>query len=208
MDEKPKSIWKKSWTGRGWLGAWLAVTLATFFVVLIVTLFIPGGVPDFGLAFVAGVFGAVTVGLWAFIRCFFCWRNFKRLLFATACLATLIALFYAEEDWRGWHAWNHFKHEWEAKGEHFDLASVVPPPVPGEQNFALTPIAFTSYGQILTRDGKCIPYEQRDTNFVERIRMPIAHDYNGPTNVAGNREKGKFTNLEGWQRYYRELAAR
>jgi len=76
--------------------------------------------------------------------------------------------------------------------------------VPDEQNFALTPIAFTSYGRVLTRDGKHIPY---DTNLVERIKMEITHDYNSPTNVAGNREKGKFSNLEGWQRYYRELAA-
>ena len=58
---------------------------------------------------------------------------------SAACLIALIALFYAEEDWRGWHAWNQFKHQWEAKGEHFNLASVVPPPVPDEQNFALTP---------------------------------------------------------------------
>jgi hypothetical protein len=212
MDEKPKSIWKKSRTGGGWLWAWLVVVVATFFIVLIVTLLIPGGSRDFslvlGFTLVASVVGAVSVGILAFIRCFSCWRNFKRLLFATACLATLIALFYAEEDWRGWHAWNHFKHEWEAKGEHFDKASVAPAPVPTEQNFALTPIAFTGYGYILTRDGKRIPSEQRDTNFVQRINMEITHDYNGPTNVAGNREKGKFTNLEGWQSYYRELAAK
>ena len=62
-----------------------------------------------------------------------------RTFFALACLITLIALFYAEEDWRGWHAWHQFKRAWEAKGEHFDLASAVPPPVPDEQNFAMTP---------------------------------------------------------------------
>jgi hypothetical protein len=211
MNEEPKSIWKKSWTG---LRAWLMVAAATFSAVLIVTLLIPGGFRIFSwwpaliFTLIVSVVSAVCLGLLAFVRCFFCWRNFRRLLFGLACLATLIALFYAEEDWRGWHAWNKFKHEWEAKGEKFDLASVVPPPVPNEQNFALTPIAFTGYGYILTKDGKRIPNEQRDTNFVQRINMEITHDYNGPTNVAGNREKGKFTNLEGWQRYYRELAAR
>jgi hypothetical protein len=131
-----------------------------------------------------------------------------RTLFACACLATLIALFYAEEDWRGWHAWNQFKQAWEAKGEPFDLASVVPPPVPDEQNFAMTPIAFTSYGQILTRDGKPIPPERRDEHFVVRIRMPIAHDYPGTTNCAGDRVRGTFTKLDCWQSYYRELAAK
>ena len=46
-----------------------------------------------------------------------------------AGLGMLVALFYAEEDLRGWHAWNKFKHQWEAKGEKFDFASIVPPTV-------------------------------------------------------------------------------
>jgi hypothetical protein len=127
---------------------------------------------------------------------------------AGAGLLALIALFYAEEDWRGWHAWNHFKHAWEAKGEQFHLASVVPPPVPDEQNFALTPIAFTSYGQYLTREGKLIPAQKRDDHFVVRMRMPLTHDSLASTNCAGDRVKGTFTRLDCWQGYYRELAGR
>jgi hypothetical protein len=61
--------------------------------------------------------------LWPLRALAFCWRNFKRFLFGLACFATLIALFYAEEDWRGKHDWEKFKREWEAKGEHFDFAS-------------------------------------------------------------------------------------
>jgi hypothetical protein len=129
-------------------------------------------------------------------------------LLAGAGFIALIGLFYAEEDWRGWHAWNQFKRAWEAKGEQFQLASVVPPPVPDEQNFALTPIAFTSYGNILTREGKLIPAEKRDNNFVVRMRMPITLDSSAPTNCAGDRVKGTFTRLECWQGYYRELADR
>ena len=134
-----------------------------------------------------------------------------RTLFVLACFVTLIALFYAEEDWRGWHAWNQFKHEWEAKGEHFDFASVVPPPVPDDQNFALTPVVFTSYGSILTRDGKTIPHEDRDTNFVNRLQMEIEDygykDWLTLTN-GGNWQSAKMCDLKGWQNYYRALAAK
>jgi hypothetical protein len=216
VNEEPKSIWKKSWTGPHWLRAWLILVVAAFFIALIVYLCggIPGGPPSlwpelFFLLTGSLIAATVFVLLWLFVRCFFSWRNFKRLLFALACFATLIALFYAEEDRRGWHAWNQFKYEWEAKGEHFDFASVVPPPVPDDQNFALTPIVFTSYGSILTRDGKHIPYEQQDVHFVERVKMTIVHDdANNPTNSAGNREKGRFTNLKAWQDYYRDSAAK
>ena len=191
MNEEPKSIWKKSWTGQHWLRAWLIVVAATFFTVLIVTLFIPGGPRNFSDWWPALVFtllvsvavATVFVCFWAFIRCFFCWRNFKRLLFGAACLATLIALFYAEEDWRGWHAWNKFKHEWEAKGEHFDFVSLVPPPVPDDQNFALTPIVASSYLYILDKNGHRI--DPQNTNVANRLGMTIYCDddwKNCPTN--------------------------
>ncbi len=55
-------------------------------------------------------------------------------------LAILPLLFYAEEDWRGAHAWAAEKAVWEAKGESFDRAKFVPPEVPDEQNMAALPI--------------------------------------------------------------------
>jgi len=209
MNEEPKSIWKRQFEPPVSLFLWFIVLLALFLVGLAILALGAANVNlpySYGWLLAAG-FALLMVLLIAFVRWLGNWRNLKRFLFGLACFATLVALFYAEENWRGWHAWNEFKREWEAKGEHFDMASVTPAPVPADQNFALTPIAFTSYGYLLTRDGQRIPNAQRDTNFVQRIRMPVTHNYNDATNVAGSREKGKFTNLEGWQRYYRELAA-
>ena len=215
MDKKPKSIWKKSWTGWSWLRAWLILVVAVFFIILIITLFLPGGprsLSDWWLALfftllVSAAVATAFVGLWAFTRCFFCWRNFKRLLFGTACFATLVALFYAEEDWRGWHAWNKFKHEWEAKGEHFDFASMVPPPVPDDQNFALTPVVASSYLYILDKNGHRI--NPQNTNVVNQLGMTIYGDAdwkNWPTN--GYWSKGTKTDLNVWQRYYRLVATK
>ena len=215
MNEASKSIWKKSWTGLHWLRAWLIVVAATFFAVLIVTLLIPGGPRNFSDWWPALVFmllgsvavATVFVGLWAFIRSFFCWRNFRRLLFGAACLATLVALLYAEEDWRGWHVWNKFKHEWEAKGEHFDFASVVPPPVPDDQNFALTPVVASSYLYILDKNGHRI--NPQNTKVVNRLGITIYGEddwKNWPTN--GYWAKGTKTDLNEWQRYYRLVATK
>ena len=211
MNKEPKNIWNKP------LKPSVNVLL---WVVLVLTLFLVG-LAIFGLAIanvnppypyyywlLAAGFALLAVLAIAFVRWLCCWRNFKRFLFGVACFVTLIALFYAEEDWRGKHAWDQFKHQWEAKGERFDFVSVVPPPVPDDQNFALTPIAFTSYGSILTRDGKRIPYESRDTNFVERIKMEISHYYDWPTNGTGNWQKSTVSDLRVWQNYYRALAAK
>ena len=56
-----------------------------------------------------------------------------------AILATLVAIFYTEEDWRGKRAWENCKHGIEAKGELLDWNALIPPPVPDDQNFFKAP---------------------------------------------------------------------
>src|ERR1035441_3907814 len=67
------------------------------------------------------------------------WRIARRWLFAAACLATLIGLFYAVEDWRGRSAWEKCRREQEAKGEVLDWNALIPAPVPDEQNIFKAP---------------------------------------------------------------------
>jgi hypothetical protein len=78
--------------------------------------------------------------------------------------------------------------------------------VPDDQNFALTPIVFTSYGQMLTRDGKEIPPDERDTNFINRLKMDIVHNYE-ESPKDGNWMIAKISDLKAWRDYYRALAA-
>jgi hypothetical protein len=63
------------------------------------------------------------------------WRHFFLLL----CLLLLVALFYAEEDWRGKREWNSYKARLSARGVPMEPAALVPKPVPPSENFASTP---------------------------------------------------------------------
>ena len=54
-------------------------------------------------------------------------------LFALACV------FFAEENWRGRHAWEASRGQMEAKGVVLDWQKFIPPTVPDDQNFAMTP---------------------------------------------------------------------
>ena len=54
--------------------------------------------------------------------------------------ATLVGLFYVEEDWRGARNWKATKAEWEARGETLAWSSLVPPPAPADQNLAAIPL--------------------------------------------------------------------
>jgi hypothetical protein len=53
--------------------------------------------------------------------------------------ATVVALIYVEENLRGKWAWNRYARDVEARGESLQLSAFVPPPVPDEQNLAMTP---------------------------------------------------------------------
>ena len=117
------------------------------------------------------------------------WRILRRILIALASLATLIALLYAEEDWRGKRAWENYKREWEAKGEKFDWQAFVPPAVPNDQNFFTAPI-FTNMlnGKIaMTPDGN--------------DGGPDFHPDASQSGYAIYRMQ--ITDLQAWQNYYR-----
>ncbi|MGO8839173.1 MAG: hypothetical protein ACLQAH_15815 [Limisphaerales bacterium] len=216
MNEEPKSIWKKSWKGRSAILIWSAlIGLAIFLAILIAA----AGKLDttLGGSFAAAAFIGIVVvicGLFAiyavvpFLR-WLLWKHWRRTLFGFACFITLIALFYAEEDWRGKRDWEKFKHEWEARGEKFDRASVVPPPVPQDQNFALTPVVASSYETFLDKSGQAL--SPRNTNVVNRLQMSIYGDQalcKGPTNGTGDWRTAKTCSLDAWQQYYRALAAK
>ncbi len=118
------------------------------------------------------------------------WRILRRILISLAVLATLVALFYTEEDWRGKRAWENYKHEWESKGEKFDWQAFVPPSVPNDQNFFMASI-FTNL-----INGKI-------------AMVPYAND-GGPDLHREARRSGyavyqtETADLPAWQNYYRD----
>jgi len=216
MDNKSNSIWKKNLKLPGLFMAWLILIAATMFVFLL--LFLIGGGSflkvlnrsDLTKTFIASLIVATVVfGLWLFIRWLCCGRNFKRFLFGLACLATLLALVYAEEDWRGWHAWHQFKREWEARGEKLDYANILPPAVPDEQNFALAPIWVESIKATLGPQRARLWYGDKfpdhgRTNFTERLLLETWHQReNLDAPSRGDWKRAERTDLKAWQAGYR-----
>jgi hypothetical protein len=145
----------------------------------------------------------------------FSWRMVKRALKALAVLLCLAAILYVEENWRGKRAWDGYRHELEAKGEHLNFDYFIPPPVADEQNFALTPVVASCYGRVLDREGHRI--EPPNTNVVNRLQMDIIRkgallpysaelsDTNPSYRVphVGRWQLAELTDLKAWQFYYR-----
>ncbi len=135
---KPKSGWRTP----GALKIWLI-----FFAIVGAMLasadwiqYKDGKLPPFlfqGFVCVAIATGAT--GLWLAVRWLNCWRNVRRALIGLAIFATLVAIFYTEENWRGKRAWENCKRELEAKGAELDWNKLIPPPLPDDQNFFKAP---------------------------------------------------------------------
>jgi len=144
MSEESRSIWTRPWRGRRKLYLWFGLLdVAVFVVVFCVGFVLQSAAEAAELALFAEAI-SVGVGLAAvlvvrFVRWLCCWRNFRRFLFGLVCLLTLVALFYAEENWRGARVWNKYRRKLEARGEQLDYRAFIPKPVPDDQNFAATP---------------------------------------------------------------------
>ncbi len=67
------------------------------------------------------------------------WRLARRLLVGVAAVATLVAVFYTVENWRGRRAWETARHALEAKGEVLDWSAYIPRTVADDQNFFKAP---------------------------------------------------------------------
>ena len=126
----------------------------------------------------------------------------RRRFFALACLVTFVALINAEENWRGKRAWENFKQEWEAKGEHFDLSSFIPPPVSDEQNLAMTPLFKPTYNFTRATNTGVTWADTNGLNHLSRLRADLGSKNENKRLATGNLEKGSFANLEKCRDFY------
>lgn len=220
-DDKSNSFWKKP--RKGWRAALIWCVLLGILMFSAILIVVSGKLdPTVTQDCIAGVLVAVVVVLFCLfaiyvviplIRWLF-WKHWRRTLLSFVCLVILVALFYAEEDWRGKYALDKFKRQWEAKGQKFDWQSMIPPPVPGDQNFAMVPIWVESMKAVLGPENSRDWYgnnfaENGRTNFVDRLDLNIHRKddlYSSSRQsktVVGNWQKGEVTDLKMWQTYYR-----
>jgi hypothetical protein len=200
MSETPPGIWKRPIRG----AAWFVLLAAGIFVIVCIIALSARSWQWLLLGAVASILlAALACGAFLFARWLCSWQNFRRFLFGVACVVTLVALAYAEENWRGRHAWQRHRAQWEAKGEKFDIPALAPPMVPDEKNFALTPLLKPALD--FTQGPTGVVWH--DTNGVARLEKVSAYlEPDRKTNnqvVLGSLEKGTFADLTECAQFYR-----
>ncbi len=128
---------------------------------------------------------------------------------ATLGLAAVIVLFYTIENYRGAKAWERTKTEFEQQGISFDFATLVPPPVADNENFAATPLLAALFDYTTEEgDGPFGPpfnnriiYSHNDgVKRLNAIRRGYLTGQNLPP-VSWQRQR--HTDLAAWADYYR-----
>jgi hypothetical protein len=210
MNNEQNNYWKRPWHGpRGILLWWMLVAAVSFVILLIGSFAWDWGMaPGFGgrmaesgvIAIAIAVLGVLGTLL---VRSLSSWRRFRWVLFGAACLVTLFALAHAVENWRGHRAWKKYQDYAASKGERFDVANIVPQPVPDAENFAMAAI-FEDVRNEMDPEWRRAnnPDEPGHTN---RLDMSIYGKSRDSRDVSlGSWMRGVKTDLEAWQTYYRE----
>src|SRR4051812_7111411 len=119
-------------------------------------------------------------------------------LFLVLSLVTIVALFYAVENWRGYHGLQRYRAEQEAKGEKFDWQSILPPEMPDDRNLAMTPLfrGLLDYERV---NGKV---DWRDPS--EEAKAFKILDKGG--RIPGTHE-GRLIDLTAWERQLSKVSA-
>jgi hypothetical protein len=129
-------------------------------------------------------------------------KPLRRGILIVAALVALTGLFYLEEDIRGSSAWNKFKRAEEANGEKFAIADYMPPAVPDEQNFAMTPLLRTTFDYVHTTNG----IRWRDTKawkHLSDIRVDFGGEGRNSLPQSADRDPNSPVDLEVFATFYR-----
>jgi len=124
-------------------------------------------------------------------RSIFTLRMLGRLLFAGACLTTLAALLVVEENWRAKRAWESYRAGKEARGERLDMQPLIPPPVPDDQNFAMTPLLKPMFPEAPSTYA---------SDLAKKLDFPHPKDQKAV--ALGNRLTGERFDPAAWKAYF------
>jgi hypothetical protein len=127
----------------------------------------------------------------------FSWHIIRRTLVALAVCATLTAIFYTVENWRGQRAWEQCKRDLIAAGYELDWNKLIPPSIPDEQNIFKAPHMQEWFVRqpSITPDG--IPLRTSGSNFLHALQdhpsFPHSRKKNPITDATAARDYLSWT---------------
>ncbi len=124
--------------------------------------------------------------------------NYK--LLVIAIIATLVALFYAIENWRGRAAWRAFQTQAAANGLTFDAEKIIPPEIPPALNmFEAAP--WIELRLLRTTNAGKTTYRTPEATTSPWFELAPPHNNEAP--ASANLFLARRMDLSAWQNFYR-----
>src|SRR5687767_3285255 len=125
-------------------------------------------------------------------------HQWPKLLFAAACVGTLVVLWLALENRRNLQAQGAVSAGAIAQAERAIAAKIIPPPVPDEDNFAATPLFASLFDKSVDRGDSEWPEDFTRADQLPRSTLTLAESREG-------RKTGRFmTDLAAWEKAFEQ----
>jgi hypothetical protein len=121
----------------------------------------------------------------------------RKMLYAVLVLITLLALFYAEENFRGARAWENYRKDAEARGIKLDFDAHILPPIPDAENGANTPFIQDWFPKGSVDQSSQWPLTFSDASELLGIK--------NRTTGSGTQDDRYVPDLTGWQEAFANL---
>jgi hypothetical protein len=205
MKTAGSGIWEKSLSEPRHFFFWVALLSPLVYLAALVITGMAGSPPPLtrwiALAAILGFLVAIPAFVLSWIppvRTVFA-RLLQHKLLIVVGMATVIALFYAVENWRGRSAWSQFRREAEARGLQFELEKIMPPAIPDAENMYE---AEPWKGFHFTKSAEGTPVYANP-----KITDEVWFDCTGPRHREAPDTTDVFlarpVNLAAWQDFYR-----
>jgi hypothetical protein len=133
-----------------------------------------------------------------FLRWLFSARTMRLGLITLAWFVSLVALCDGVIDWRGRHAWNEYRQNYEAHVAPLDLQAFIPKPIPDSENFAATPFA----------NAWVTHYKDTNVLYVRDAWFHAADMIASPPELPSRHKyEEHFENLVAWQEAFAAVRA-
>jgi hypothetical protein len=132
----------------------------------------------------------------------FRWKRLKWILVGLGCLLALSVVVLVEENIRTKHNWNVHRSVLQQKGENFNLSHFVPPTIPDDQNFTMTPLLKPIMEFKHTKNG-VVWLDTNASAKVSNLRSELQSKGITNNSKAGSIERGTFADLKTYQEFYK-----
>jgi hypothetical protein len=195
-----KKLWEKLWNSP----CKVIYQLGLIFVIAFVLTACGAVSASFLSCLIIATCVAIVGVIIGYTACWLCrWRNLKKVLMGVAGFAIVFGIGLGIANYNAKQAWGSHRAKLEQLGEKFSITNFIPPTIPNDQNFAMTPLLVPVLDY--SYSNRVVWHNTNELNRVQSIRSGQETKTSkwGDKSAGGNIDKGTYLNFKVVREFYR-----